>query len=97
MNKTRRIFDIIWVAFMLFCCSLDFYKMLTDFNIWLLIGFILCGISAILKGVQMYHEDMERERLKELRNMLSIDEHEFQRFMKFFNHKKDKDNDDKGD
>ena len=59
MGKLERVFSIIWILCMLFCCSLDFYVMLTDFNVWVLIGFICCGTSAVMKGVEMYLKDKD--------------------------------------
>ncbi len=110
MNKTRRILDIIWVAFMLFCCSFDFYVMLTDFNVWVLIGFICCGFSAILKGIQMCKDDIRKERLKDIRKFgidekgrteIPITEYDDESFVDFLNHKdvqkRDNDKKDKGE
>ena len=110
MNKTRRILDIIWVGLMLFCCSFDFYVMLTNFNVWVLIGFICCGFSAIFKGIQMCKDDIRKERLKDIRKFgvdekgrteIPITEYDDESFVDFLNHKdvqkRDTDKKDKGE
>ena len=53
-SKLNRNLNIGWIVLMLFFCSFDFYIMLTDFNVWSLIGFVCCLTSAIMNGIDLH-------------------------------------------
>lgn len=91
MYKYNRVLNISWVVIMLFFSSFDFYVMLTDFNVWVLIGFLCCGASAVLKGIEMCREDIRKEKYKERfsNGDLKITT-DFKDFMDFINKDKDK-------
>lgn len=50
-NFVNGVKELIWVCLMCITCTFDVYLMLENFNIALLVSFILCAISGLINIV----------------------------------------------
>lgn len=52
--KNNKVFvDILWICLMAIMCCTDIYLLTSEWNVYSLIGLILCGISLILTVVKV--------------------------------------------
>ena len=54
--------EAVWVVLMTTMCILDIYVLSVDWNVWSLIGAILCGISAIMSLVSLIRKIVHRKK-----------------------------------
>lgn len=54
--------ETVWVVLMTTMCILDIYVLSVDWNVWSLIGAILCGISAIMSLVTLIRKIVHRKK-----------------------------------
>lgn len=54
--------EAIWIILMIPMCILDIYVLSVDWNVWSLIGAILCGISAIMSLVSLIRKIVHRKK-----------------------------------
>ena len=54
--------EAVWVVLMTTMCILDIYVLSVDWNVWSLIGAILCGISAIMSLVTLIRKIIHRKK-----------------------------------